>query len=466
MDPISKDGAPNAGPKSVGRTASTSLVRLSQVVSALSYALDLTEGLPEGHSVRSCLIGMRIAREIGMNATERSDLFYALLLKDLGCSSNAAEVCQFFDADDRVVKKRLKLIDWTSDVQKLRYLAGNVSPSAGAVSRTVMFAKRIIKATALGRAFVLKRCDRGAEIARTLGLSENTAEAIRHLDEHFDGHGQPHGIKGAAIPILARIASVSQTTEVFIRECGLDAALQMARERSGKWFDPELVNAFVRVAQDESFVKLLEGEGARAAVCLLEPEDKAILADEESLDLIAEGFAQVIDAKSPWTHRHSIGVANLAVGIATQLGVRGDALRQIRRGGMLHDIGKLGVSSQVLEKPGALNAEELRHMREHTVMGERILQRVTAFRDLAKWASAHHERLDGKGYPYALVDSQISTETRILSVADICQAISEERPYRPAQPRETALKILREGTGTAVCGKCVEALIAHLKQSE
>ncbi len=451
---------------SATRPASTTFVRLSEVVSSLSYALDLTEGQPAGHAVRTCLIGMKLASELHLPASDRSDLFYALLLKDLGCSSNASDVCKFFDADDRIVKQRLKLVDWSSDLQSLRYLAGNVSPDSGPVRRTVILAKRVVQAPSAGRAFIQTRCDRGAEIARILGLSDSTADTIRNLDEHFDGCGQPSGVKGANIPLLARIAGLAQTVDVFVTEHGVSAALEMARARSGRWFDPELVEAFSKFAGDASFWQSLEGSDALAAACLLEPGDKVVLAADETLDRITEGFAKVIDAKSPWTFRHSTGVAALAVGIGEALGLDEEAMRQLRRGALLHDIGKLGVSSRVLDKPGALDDDERRQMRDHAVFSGQILERVSPFRDLAAWASAHHERLDGRGYPSGLKGDQIRRETRILTVADICQAMSEERPYRAAQPRDAALKVLRAEIGKGVCGQCVEALEAHLAKIE
>src|SRR6266542_6456576 len=112
------------------RPASSHEIRLSEVIAALSYALDITEGQPEGHAVRSCLIGMRLAEQICLPAVQRSALFYALLLKDVGCSSNAAKVCSLFGADDRRVKRELKRTDWTSATQSFFYLARNVAPGS------------------------------------------------------------------------------------------------------------------------------------------------------------------------------------------------------------------------------------------------------------------------------------------------------------------------------------------------
>lgn len=446
------------------RPKSANLIKLSQVVSSLSYALDLTEGLAEGHSVRTCLIGMRFARELNLSPTERSDLFYALLLKDLGCSSNASEVCKFFEADDRKVKQGLTMIDWSRDAEGMRYLKDNVAPGSNFVRRTMMIARRMVQAQSAGRAFMQKRCARGADIALMIGLSQATAEAIRNLDEHYDGRGGPRGISGDQIPILSQIAGIAQTIEVFMSANGFDKAVKIVRDRSGRWFDPKLVEVLLSIENDTSFWQLVQSDGARAAACLLEPEDHTVLADDERLDRVTEAFAKVIDAKSPWTFRHSTNVADIAVGIGQQLGLVGEQMIQLRRGALLHDIGKLGVSSKVLDKAGKLDDEERNQMKLHAVYSEQILNRVAPFRELASWASAHHEKLDGSGYPKGLKGDQLILETRILAVADICSALSEERPYRCAQPREIALQVIKKEAGTALCPKCVEGLEAYLVQ--
>ncbi|HYR08104.1 MAG TPA: HD domain-containing phosphohydrolase, partial [Longimicrobium sp.] len=217
-------------------------VRLSEVISALSYALDLTEGQPEGHSVRTCLIGMRIGREIGLDAEARSSLFYALLLKDAGCSSNSAATCELFGADDHVVKQTWKTVDWSSRWQSIGHVVRNVRPGESVLTK----AKQVVGFTrqeAPGTELVRTRCERGADIARMLEMTDDTAAAIRALDEHWDGRGVPLGLRGEEIPLLARIACLAQTTEIFHSVYGLQGALSMARERSGKWFDPRLVRA-------------------------------------------------------------------------------------------------------------------------------------------------------------------------------------------------------------------------------
>ena len=206
-------------------------VRLSEVLGGLSYALDLTEGQRPGHSVRSCVIGMRIARQIGLPHSLRSPLFYALLMKDLGCSSNAARFAVLFGADDQGVKANLKLANWSEVLESVRFVTRSVAPGQFWLKRTWQLFALLARGPEGARAVVRTRCERGADIARMLGFSAHTVEAIRALDEHWDGGGQPYALKRDQIPLLARILGLSQTFEVFWSTYGRDAAYDMASTR-------------------------------------------------------------------------------------------------------------------------------------------------------------------------------------------------------------------------------------------
>jgi HD-GYP domain-containing protein (c-di-GMP phosphodiesterase class II) len=445
--------------------ASSQEIRLSEVISAFSYALDITEGQPEGHAIKSCLIGMRVAEEIGLPTEQRSALFYALLLKDAGCSSNAARVCSLFRSDDRSVKRDLKTTDWARLSQSYLYLARNVAPEGSPIERALRIVAIGLQGPSGAKQLVETRCDRGAQIARMLDLPEATAEAIRSLDEHWDGRGQPLGLAGPAIPLLGRIVGLAQTVEVFFTAYGRDAACDMAEERRGKWFDPDLVEALASIRRDGSFWECLAGDDLESHVAALEPQERALTADEGRLDRVAEAFARVIDAKSPWTYRHSEGVAEIAVGIGRVMGFTPGELRDLRRAALVHDIGKLGISNLILDHPGELTAEARAEIRRHPELSQRILSRVACFRDLADWASAHHERLDGRGYHRGLTAQELSRGSRVLVVADICEALSAERPYRAALPPEKVLEIMRREAGTGICPDCFEALEIYLAGS-
>lgn len=405
-------------------------LRLSDVISSLSFALDLTSGQPPGHASRSCLIGMRLASELRFDADNRSALFYGLLLKDLGCSTNASKMAHLFAADDQQTKMASKMVDWTRFLPRVGFVAKHVAPNGTMLEKVQAFLKVALAGENGAKSIIEMRCERGAAIARDLMLPDDTADAIRSLDEHWDGHGHPDGLKGEEIPLLARILGLAQTFEVFAITQGIDAAYDMAESRRGSWFDPQLVDALQGFKNDDTFWSTFFSEAPEAHVAELEPEDKVIPVDDESLDRVASGFARVIDAKSPWTYKHSAGVSMISTGLAETMGLDGPTVMAVRRAGLLHDLGKLGVSNKILDKPGKLDADELAVMRRHTEFTHTLLNRVTAFRPLATLAASHHERLDGKGYHVGRNGSDLSTAARILGVADMYEALAAKRPYR------------------------------------
>jgi putative nucleotidyltransferase with HDIG domain len=410
---------------------------LSGVIGSLSYALDIAEGQPQGHAVRSCLIGMQIAARLDMDSADRSHLFYALLLKDAGCSANANRMSLLYEADDLETKRTSKLLDWTDKRATFLWAARSVAPGAG-LRKRIEVLKGIRDEGDVTRKFMEARCDRGAEIARMLFLSEDTAAGIRSLDEHWDGRGMPDGLRGEEIPLPARIMCLAQTVEVFHANEGLKATRKMAKARRGTWFDPTLVDAFLGFADDRAFWESLETPDVSA----WEPEDFALSGDEARLDRIAEAFARVIDAKSPFTARHSERVAEIADGIAGVLGFDEDERRVLRRAGLLHDIGKLAVSNRVLDKPGKLTDDEFAAIKTHPVFSLQILERAPCFASLAELAANHHEKLDGTGYPRGLRGKDLDMPMRVLAVADIYEALTADRPYRGPLPAHEALAII------------------------
>ncbi len=433
-------------------------IALSELIGALSRALDVAEGEPAGHAMRSCLIGMRLADTLDLDADARSDLFYALLLKDAGCSANAAHMAALFGADDQTAKRTSKVVNWSRPFDALVWSLRTVAPGGSLAERTARL-RAIRNEGQVTRSLMRARCHRGAEIALKLGFSEATAEAIRALDEHWDGHGQPRGLKGAEIPLAARILCLSQTMEVFHAAGARGAAYRVASKRSGQWFDPDLVEALRSFRFDTRFWASLKEPDVSA----VEPSDRVLTADEARLDQIAEGFAAVIDAKSPWTHEHCDRVCAIATGMATLMGFDEPALRMLRRAALLHDLGKLSISSRILDKPGALTAEERTRFREHPLLAEQILGRVASFVELAVVASAHHERLDGSGYPRGLAGDALTMPMRVLAVADVYEALSSHRPYRPAYPWHEALELMRADVPRRLDGRAFAALEAMLQ---
>jgi len=411
-----------------------------------------------GHAIRSCIIGMRIAEELRLSPQECGDLYYALLLKDSGCSTNAARMHNILGSDDIKAKREVKFEDWTKpSLSGLRYLMRNVLPGKS-------FALRFLKSVEVGlqqkqnNAEVIgARCERGAEIARQVGMSETTAQAIRSLDEHWNGAGYPDGRKGKEIPLLARIMNVSQTLDVFLTGRNLAEAIHVISQRSGTWFDPEIVRVVRSLQKDKSVWMRAASKDAREYALQMEP-GAAIAATPEHLDSMCQAFAEIIDTKSPYTYNHSVGVARAAVEIAQGLGLSDHTVTLVRRAALLHDLGKLSVSNAILEKPSPLTEEEWNVMKMHPVYTRLILQTISGFEHLAFIASAHHERLDGSGYPDGLAAEELPLTARILCVADTFQAITENRPYRAGTPREAAVKIMQRLAPHALDPDCVAVL--------
>ena len=440
-------------------------LKLAELISALSHALDITEGQPQGHCMRCCWIGMHLGQAMGLDDNQRWELYYTLLLKDLGCSSNAARICQLYLTDDLDFKRDFKRVG-DSLPQVVRFVLQHTGLKAGLAERFRSVLHVLREGPAMAQELIQTRCQRGAEIARLLRFSEGVATGIYHLDEHWSGQGKPDRLSGSRIPLYSRIALLAQVIDVFHRADGQGAALAEARKRSGHWFDPALVAALDTLAPQDAFWAMLSSEHITEALLALEPNCCEVPLDDDYLDDIATAFGQVVDSKSPYTSGHSARVALYTDLIAEAMGVDPERRRWLKRGALLHDVGKLGVSNSVLDKAGALDATEWAAVRAHAQLTEDILSRISAFRELAKIAGAHHERLDGKGYPRGLMAEDIALETRIITTADIFDAITAERPYRGAIPIPQTLDMMAKTVGTALDPACFAALRLAMERLE
>jgi len=431
--------------------------RLGELLGSLSHALDMAEGQPVGHAMRSCWIAQRIGRAIGLNTAEMRELYYTTLLKDAGGSSNAARTCERFLADDLKFKRNGKTAGLSLPAQT-NFLIRHTGIKARLGARLRAIVGAVQDGDEIHRELTEARCARGAQVARQLGFGDDVADGIHSLDEHWDGSGQPQGLSGQEIPLHARIVLLAQTVDVFHARSGPQATREQVARRSGRWFDPRLADAFATLARDAGFWRQLASDDLELRVLEMEPAPQPQPADDDTLDDIALAFGQIVDAKSPFTAGHSVRVAMIADQVSAQLGLNAPERRWLRRGALLHDIGKLGVSNQILDKPGKLDAWEWAAMQRHALHTEQILGRIPTFGALARIAGAHHEKLDGTGYPRGLDARHIRLETRIITTADIFDALIADRSYRPALPAEQALQVMRENVGTAIDADCLAAL--------
>ncbi|MFM2402587.1 MAG: hypothetical protein RL223_467 [Pseudomonadota bacterium] len=489
-----------------------------------SRALDLAEGQPEGHALRSAWIALHIGQSLGLEPTALRQLCETVLLKDLGGSCIAVGLSALSGVDDRVLKPRLQLrrpAGWAGTLALLAQGAAQAGAQGGArgphpagatatggpagplgrgPAASAAFATSATAATSAAPGPVagigaapgsgpavpstealwqgarrLWHCARhggrtlpelqrlrsrqGAELARQLSLSEGVAHAIGALDEHWDGRGGPQGLPAEAIALGARIALLAQQTERAFATGGPGAALQLARRQSGRWFDPHLVQMLLLLGREPVFWE-----------ALLDPQlDELLLAhpawrgqplpDDAHLDDIAATFGLVADAKSPGLRGHSERVSVLCDAMALRLGLPRQRRQSLRRAAALHDLGKLGVSSLLLERPGPLAPPELGRVRQHVRHTRRLLSRIPGFEPLARLCGDHHERLDGTGYPCGLSARQLPLDARLLGVADLYDALVSPRPHRPALSPAQALQKLRIQADTGqIDGRCVEVL--------
>ncbi len=434
-------------------------LRVAEVVSALSHSLDLTTGQPIGHSVRTCILGMRIAAEIGLSFETQSALYYALLLKDCGCSANASKTFHALGSDDIKAKRDVKTTDWTRmSWETVQYALSHVAPGKPFLERSRALFALAVNSKRHTKEVTKIRCERGSMLARLMGLPEATAEGILNLDEHWDGQGNPVGLRRTEIPVLSRIMLLAQTLEVFFASQSADAALDVIGQRSRKWFDPHLVKAARSLAARGALWTGVAGDEAFTVALNMEPQEKTMAKGDTTMDSICVAFANIVDAKSPFTFNHSSGVANAAVAIARTLQLSRERVVFIRHAALLHDLGKLSVSNAILEKPGKPDDAEWAAIRLHPFYTWKILQGISSFDEMSEVAASHHEKLNGKGYFRGFGADQLSLESRILAVADIFDALSAKRPYRDSLPLETVFEIMHKDAPHAIDATCLKAL--------
>jgi putative nucleotidyltransferase with HDIG domain len=281
---------------------------------------------------------------------------------------------------------------------------------------------------------------------------------VYQIFEWWDGSGVPQGLAGTEISLPARLAELAHQVVIFDRMGGPDAAIEMARRRAGSWFDPEVCAAFADVGAE------LLSEIATADVwqMVLEVEpDPRVRIPEWRLDAEACAFADMIDLKTPFTLGHSSEVGDLAAAAAEELGLEPGEVDAVRRAGMLHDIGRAAVSNAVWEKASTLHSADWEKVRLHPYFTERVLSRSLALQPLARVAGMHHERQDGGGYHHAAIGREIPVGARLIAAADVFQAMTHDRPHRPAlPPEEAAEQLVADAAAERLDGECTAAVLA------
>ena len=415
-----------------------SRVRLAELVAALSLGIDLGFGQPMEHVLRQCLIALRLAERVGLDEETRVAVYYTALLVNVGCHTDAHEQAKWF-GDDIAMKAGKydhELKSLGAAAAGLRQLGAGKPP----LHRFRIGLEFVVSGHRDFDGMIDEHASRARALGEQLGLPDDVLDALAASYETWDGRGWPGELKGDQIPIASRIAQLAEFVEVANRVGGIEAATAMARKRAGKQFDPEL--AALLCANADEILGGLDSIVTWDAVIAAEPALGVSLSGE-GFDSALQAIASFVDLKSPYTLGHSLAVADLASQAAAQLGLPAAEVRTLRRAGLVHDFGRLGVSNAIWDKQGPLGAGEWERVRTSPYLTERMLHGSEALAPLGAIAVQHCERLDGSGYPRGLSGNAISRSARILGTADVYQAMREPRPYRPQRSADEAAAELR-----------------------
>lgn len=414
-------------------------VRVAELVATMSYAADLGLGQPMEHCMRQTTISLRLADLIGVTPAEREATYYVGLLINAFCHADASEQAEWFGDDISFKGDGFDILGMNT-AQMLAMLIrkiGNHGPPLDRAKRLATFPAVVPKKFV---SFVTTHSTLGSQFAARAGFSELVVTAIAQAYEQWDGKGEPRHLKGDEICLPARLVQFAAPLEPYARRHGQAAAVAMAKKQSGKSFDPAIVDLFC--AHADEVLDALDEAGTWDGVLAAEP-GIARRVDGSELDALLEALGDLVDLKSPFLAGHSRGVAALACAAAKQAGMSDVEATVLRRAGLIHDIGRMGVSTGIWDKQARLSASEMERVQLHPYLTDRMLAKVPNLGRVREIAARHHERLDGSGYPKSLTAASLTPSDRILAAADVYHALTEPRPHREALAADDAAAQLR-----------------------
>lgn len=451
----------------VARPQAGSGVRVAELVATLSYAADLGLGQPMAHCMRQTVIALRLGKLAGASDRELEATYYLGLMMNVYCHADAAEQARWFGDDISLKGDGFEMLDM-STARMISFIVRRVSSHGSGGARARRLAAFPVAGMKQVTAFLTTHSTLGSQFAKQIGLDDTVSVAIQQAYEQWDGKGYPHHLRGHQICLPARLVQLASPVEIFSRRKDTAAAVAIARRHRGRQFDPAVVDLFCEHAAD-----LLDGLDQASdwdAILDTEPPLSRRVAGA-GLDEVLEAMADLVDLKSPYLAGHSRGVANLAGEAARVSGQPADAVSTLRRAGLIHDLGRLGVSNAIWDKPGPLTQAESERVRLHPYLTDRMLARVSVLGPSREIAARHHERLDGSGYPRSLTAASLTPSDRLLAAADAaCPARAARRAHRtrgrgarPARPRP-----LDQGDRPAAGGiaeDCGQPRRTHLRQA-
>ena len=414
-------------------------LRMAELVAALSLATDLGTGQPMEHALRACLLASQLSGELGLDEQERCDVYYVSLLRAIGCVSDAHRVAARF-GDELLANAQISLLDTAQPTEMLELLFRHVGEGLPPLRRTGMIISALAAGTGERNLVIAAHCEVAERLAERLGMRDEVAHGVTQVYERWDGRGSPGRLRGEAILRAARVVILARDAELFHRLDGVGGAKHVIRQRAGTVYDPALAERFCQRA--DTLLRELETDAIWEAVLAIEPGPRPTLTTD-ARETATRAIADFVDLKSPFTSGHSSGVARLAAAAGERLGMSASEISALRQAGYMHDLGRVGISAAIWEKPGRLTTSEWERVRLHPYYTERILARPLALARLGAIAALHHERLDGSGYYRGVPAAMLSLPARILAAADSYHAMTEPRPYRTAYSRDAAAEQLQ-----------------------
>jgi len=413
---------------------------LSDLLIPVSGAVDLAEGRTAGHAQRVAYIAATIAEALGLEARVRLACCYAALLHDVGVVAAGAGLASYTRGDERLVFASMPLLS-------------PEEAALGASDSPDIVAERIVD-------HVLQ----GVRAAEDLALPPEAIDGIATHHEHWDGSGYPQGLRGEAIPIVGRIVGLADQVETLIDETTPLLARRNLGHHLGliadKDADPDLVDTLRSLALGDGFWLGLFGDNVRlelASRCSRLREPRTM-----HLEPFLESFARIVDARFQFTVGVSKKVARLAESLGRAVGLPDLRLKQLRVAALLHDVGQLAVTERIMAKPDILSVEELEVLRQHPAHSRDVVASVSGLDEVAAWVAAHHERLDGRGYPEGHGAADIPLEARILAVVDAYVAITSDRPHRKKMTAPDAQRQLRGAAGSQLDTELVDVFLRQV----
>lgn len=424
-------------------------IDLPLLIMRMSLLTDLARDVPFESALVASFVSLDLADAAGVSAAERRAVFYASMLRYLGCTAYSSELVEVFDAEERSLHARFAQVDGSDRAA----LAQAIQAAGPRVPLEQV-------ASAVRGGLVVSQCEVAQRSAQRLGLEPLVAQVLGELFEAWDGSGGPRGMRGDQLARATRVMHVGYAAALPLRARGPGGAAELLAAWSGTQLDPALVEVALRRLPE--LHERCASPSIWEACAEMAPAERRPRAVVDDLAMLLADFA---DLKSVYRLGHSPAVAELAAAAARQLGLGAKAERDARLAGLVHDVGMVAVSTNVLDRAQGLSLSELERVHSHAYYTRRVLSSVPELEHVASIAGAHHERLDSSGYPAGVGVASLPLLARVVAAADVARALMEARPHRPALTVPFVSKHLQEEVARGrLDAAAVEAVRSVLEQ--